>query len=1591
MVHFQAAQELKVKTPTLRYFSIAATFITCYLFVYGVLPILAQQAGDPKQLLPQQIVESELKGGETHSYLITLRRGDFLLVLVEQHDIDLVVLLRNRAGVELVETNLLGERGPEPISYHATETGEYMLEVRSGSARAHKGRYSITSSVTNLVTTADQNRATAQRLMNAAEKLFWKGSAIELRQAAAKTKQSLLVWRRLNDQYWEAFSLNKLGLIHNKLGDHKKALDFYNQALNLRKAIGDQRGEASTIENIAEFYDSTRKKDLALDFLQQALSIHRTTGNRLLEWQTLNYIGNIYKDLSNPQKALEFYNDALSICRTLGDRIATAEVLNNLGQAYFLLKERDKAISHYLEALSLNERGDDSYQIVILTNVGDFYLDLDTSWQKALDYYNQALRHSRTLGDREREFQTIVKIGNAYSRSGQAAKAIDWYEQVVPKFQRAEDRVREGDLYLDIAFIRNSLGNWQEAVRDYKKGLALFSAAKEPVGQAEALKSIADILSTKDRKSAIDYNLKLLRLQQSSGNRYDEAVTRSEIGVLYYNLDDWQNSLKFLNGAHAIFTSLRSLRDVARELINIGNVYYRQGLMSKAVEYYEQALSIDRSIKDRSGEAIALNNIGLVYDSTDEVRKALEYYEQALQISGEIGDKGQQAHTLINMGLIYADLGDHSKALTHYDGALQIRRELKDSRGEADALINSGVSYRATNKPTEALSLFQQALKIRQAEGDKYGQANALTKIAETFDVVGKKREAIDHLEQARSLYRVLNEPNDEVEILISMAFLEMTLEKPTQALAYVRQGQSVALIARIKGLDAVFELLFGGAYIQLKQLEPALAHLNKSRNLFRASDNPRGQGLALLFLGLAYFESNQLEKSLSIFQQALPDMRSYGNRKLEADLVKYIADLYEKLGRTDESLTSYSQSLALYRSENLPTEEVIVLLSIAVIYEKQGEKEKAAGYYAQALLRKPELFNRAADRTPLENKRGTYDSLGERKERQEHLTLYIESFQRARVKGLTGIEAELLSRAMGVIKEEAPELAIIFGKQAVAKYLEVKANPDRYSTALAEDTYQRSFPSTCRDLADLLIEKGRLYEAEQVMTLLKQEEFLEYVRRDATEVTALSQRPDLRPEERKIFTEYAQLFDRLTLIGNRRAELTARKEKLPEGAKLSDTEEAELKQLTRDLATANEAFRLFMNNIKSEFDSVRDVVNEVEQNRGLQSDMKEKWDKGTVLLHTLVAPKRYRIILTTPENQLPRKTDITAVELNKKILAFRQTLMNPNLDPLPQARELYDILLRPIEGDLQNAEARTLIWSLDGALRYLPLAALHDGKHYMAERYQQVIITLASRTRLSDAVSNNWRGLGLGVSAQWGSFSALPAVVGELESIIRDERIADAGKDGPVGVLPGLRLLDKEFTAEAFADALGRKFSLVHIASHFSLSPGDAEKSFLLLGDGTRLSLKTLYGSPEYRLTGVELLTLSSCNTGVNWSDAGDGPNGTEVENFGLIAQNRGAKAVIATLWSVADDSTSVLMREFYRVRSTTIGITKAEALQRAQLSLLHGDPAVMSLGPRVPRADLVGADGPKPNSASFSTRAEKPYSHPYYWAPFILIGNWR
>jgi CHAT domain-containing protein len=270
----------------------------------------------------------------------------------------------------------------------------------------------------------------------------------------------------------------------------------------------------------------------------------------------------------------------------------------------------------------------------------------------------------------------------------------------------------------------------------------------------------------------------------------------------------------------------------------------------------------------------------------------------------------------------------------------------------------------------------------------------------------------------------------------------------------------------------------------------------------------------------------------------------------------------------------------------------------------------------------------------------------------------------------------------------------------------------------------------------------------------------------------------------------------------------------------------------------------------------------------------------------------------------------------------------------------LWRHLIGPIAPMLKEAGIKTLMITPYGTLRYLPFAALHDGERYLIERFALSFVTLAAQGDLRDRPKDQWSVAGLGVGREAPNYRRLIAVPEELHGIVRTR------PEDP-GVYPGVVHLDEAFTEGSFAKAL-KAHPVVHVASHFVFNPAQGLRSHLLLGDGHELTLDRMRDL-SFDFLDIELMTLSACETAM-----GDGQeNGSEFEGLGALVQQRGAKAVIASLWSVADDSTALLMTHLYKGKSE--GQSKAAALRQAQMSFLA-----------TPRA------------------------HPYYWAAFILMGNW-
>ena len=417
--------------------------------------------------------------------------------------------------------------------------------------------------------------------------------------------------------------------------------------------------------------------------------------------------------------------------------------------------------------------------------------------------------------------------------------------------------------------------------------------------------------------------------------------------------------------------------------------------------------------------------------------------------------------------------------------------------------------------------------------------------------------------------------------------------------------------------------------------------------------------------------------------------------------------------------------------------------------------------------------------------------------------------------------------------------------------------------------------------------------------------------------------------------------FDKLGItlyaLGTQEATLKQIKERTPE-------QDQQLAAIKEQIKQVNKKFSVFLDDLHEVLpkeDSKIDNI-DIETNRLIRLDYA---DKHTVAVFTVTIKDCLHRVIVTPHGRKRFSSDNNLTDLATKVLDFRELLKDPG-DPkyLDLARDLYDIIIRPMEQELEGVN--TLLWMLNGVLRLLPIAALHDGNHFMVEKFRNVSITTLSRNDFS--MHEDWNCLGMGVTRKHEGHPALTAVKDELEGII--------SKDNSLGVIPGDILLDDAFTRNAMESYLDKGYKAVHFASHFALNPASETKSYLLLGDGSKISMDELRCNTQL-FKGVDLVAFSACSTGLGTTST----KGREVDGIGYLGERQGAKTVLATLWPVEDKSTGMLMKEFYRLREG--GMTKAEALQQAQLCLLHGK--------------FKSEDG------------SLDFAHPYFWAPFILIGN--
>jgi len=716
-----------------------------------------------------------------------------------------------------------------------------------------------------------------------------------------------------------------------------------------------------------------------------------------------------------------------------------------------------------------------------------------------------------------------------------------------------------------------------------------------------------------------------------------------------------------------------------------------------------------------------------------------------------------------------------------------------------------------------------------------------------------------------------------------------------------------------------------------------AISHWREAARLYERDDSQRQQCRVLDKLSQAYQAVGQLQKAREALETALPLAETAEDARLKASILGHLGSLQLALGNRDLAHHYLQQGLQLARESGDQETSAAIYNDLGNCFSVDEKYHEAAKAYRESMTLSRQGKKPLLSATARANYATAVMHLGQCKkaesslfQAQTTLSQTEDSHHKAYVLMNIGLSYDALQDCLPGRRDEF----LVSASHAFAKAAEVAARiKDDQASSYALGYAGKLYEEEHRYREALELSRQAVFAAQKVGSpealyrwqwqtgrLLKQlgetDAAIAAYRR--TVYTLQSIRQEMESCVGNSLSQYRKVAGSICF---ELVDLLLKQAKLEENQEQRSTLLMEAREIV-------ELLRVY--ELRNYFKD--DCVDAARENR-VQLDA---LCRTTAVVYPIVLQDRTELLLSLPAGLKQYTLSVNNETLIREIRDFRRLLeKRTTREFLPHARKLYDYLIRPLEADLSSQKVDTLVFVPTGALRTIPLAALHDGKQFLVNTYATAVTPGLNLTDPSPVDREKMQVMIAGVTQATQGFSPLPYVQDELRAISH--------------ICPSTILVDQDFVVPKFKESLQREqFNILHIASHGQFQ-SDVDQTFILTFD-SKLTMSTLdkyIGFLRFRQKPLDLLTLSACETA-----AGD-----DLAALGLagVAIRAGARSALASLWHINDAATSILIEEFYR-QIMEPSVSRAVALQKAQLKILQ-DPR---------------------------------YSHPAYWSPFLLINNW-
>ena len=823
---------------------------------------------------------------------------------------------------------------------------------------------------------------------------------------------------------------------------------------------------------------------------------------------------------------------------------------------------------------------------------------------------------------------------------------------------------------------------------------------------------------------------------------------------------------------------------------------------------------------------------------------------------------------------------------------------------EINRLIQQARQQQRQGQARQAIETWQQVLAIGRQFKERELEAVALNSIGFNYNSIGQPQEALKYFNQALPIKREVGDLAGVATTLSNIGAVYQSISRLQEALKHYNQALPIMREVGDRAGEAAILNNIGAVYDSISQPQEALKYLNQALPIRRSVGDRSGEATTLNNIGGVYDNIGQPQEALKYYNQALPIMREVKDRSGEATTLNNIGVVYNSIGQSQEALKFYNKALPIRREVGDIAGVAATLTNIGAVYYRISQSQEALKYYNQALPIMREVKDRAGEAAILNNIGAVYDSISQPQEALKHYNQALPIRQQV---GDRAGEAGILSN-IGILYRDTkqPTQAIANWQQSVQITLEIRSGLQREN----RQKFLEAKRGTAVALTDILIDQNQPDRAFQWVNIATTADLADYTRLINAKVA--------NPQAQKAIDEWNQKNQQLQFL--RRQLEDKFSENLSRQMRELDTEvNRKAEEISRQFPEVAELFET----------TPKDIA-----------QLKASIAPDTVVIQPVLltnvknVPNTVAIFILTKDSLSVKKITIDPVEFDKLLTEHREQISSElTSDYRETGGKLYDILIRPVEDQIQALSPKQLSIIATGKLRYIPFETLWDTKNrkFLIQKYPVNYLTRISTRSIPNSTLQG------GVLALGNPIPRLPQNLPGTEAEVRNIAQLLPGSSAYIG---NAATLD-QFKTQA------PRFPFLHLATHGCFQQGGCQK--LGMEENTLLFADSQFNIRDAALLGLQntrLLTLSACQTAMQANS-----NGEEISGVAYIFERAGAQAVMASLWSVDDSATKDLMVEFYQ--NINKGMSKNEALRQAKLSQIS--------------------------------------RHPFYWSPFILIGDAR